>query len=197
METFFTLLAIVRGFHWSPVNSPHKGQWRGALMFSLICAWINVWVNNGEAGDVRRHRAHYDVIVMYFCIRTRLSGHLPWFNEFCSFTKTRHLWNSRAELFENTFLYARLKNGTYYAVAMSVRPSVRLSVCPSVRPSVRPRFPDFSSTCFEISIWNLVYAFSRWHMSSLSCITIGSIWPSLQPKVGQTYFLQSWPHKSR
>ena len=73
-------------------------------------------------------------------------------------------------------------------------PSVRLSV----RPSVRPRFPDFSSTCFEISIWNLVYAFSRWHdISSLSCITIGSIWPSLQPKVGQTYFLQSWPHKSR
>ena len=65
-------------------------------------------------------------------------------------------------------------------------------------PSVRPRFPDFSSTCFEISIWNLVYAFSRWHdMSSLSCITIGSIWPSLQPKVGQTYFLQSWPHESR
>ena len=46
------------------VNSPHKGQWRGALMFSLICAWINVWVNNGEAGDLRRHRAHYDVIVM-------------------------------------------------------------------------------------------------------------------------------------
>ena len=77
-------------------------------------------------------------------------------------------------------------------------PSVRLSVRLSVRPSVRPRFPDFSSTCFEISIWNLVYAFSRWHdMSSLSCITIGSLWPSLQPKVGQTYFLQSWPHKSR
>ena len=42
----------------------HKGQWRGALMFSLICAWINVWVNNGEAGDLRRHCAHYDVIVM-------------------------------------------------------------------------------------------------------------------------------------
>ena len=77
-------------------------------------------------------------------------------------------------------------------------PSVRLSVRLSVRPSVRPRFPDFSSTCFEISIWNLVYTFSRWHdMSSLSCITIGSLWPSLQPKVGQTYFLQSWPHKWR
>ena len=29
---------FVRGIHWSPVNSPHKGPWRGALMFSLICA---------------------------------------------------------------------------------------------------------------------------------------------------------------
>ena len=37
---------FVRGIHRSPVNSPHKGQWRGALMFSLICARINVWVNN-------------------------------------------------------------------------------------------------------------------------------------------------------
>ena len=50
--------------HRSPVNSSHKGQWRGALMFSLICAWINGWVNNREAGDLRRHRAHYDVIVL-------------------------------------------------------------------------------------------------------------------------------------
>ena len=31
---------FVRGIHRSPVNSPHKGQWRGALMLSLICAWI-------------------------------------------------------------------------------------------------------------------------------------------------------------
>ena len=55
---------FLRGIHWSPVNSPHKGQWRGALMLSLICAWINRWVNNREAGDLRRHRAHCDVIVM-------------------------------------------------------------------------------------------------------------------------------------
>ena len=33
-------------------------------MFSLMCTRINGWVNNGEAGDLRRHRAHYDVIVM-------------------------------------------------------------------------------------------------------------------------------------
>ena len=64
METFSALLAICVGIHRSPVNSPHKGQWRGAFMFSLICAWINDWMNNGEAGDLRRHRAHYDVTVM-------------------------------------------------------------------------------------------------------------------------------------
>ena len=56
--------SFVRGIHRSPVNSLHTGQWRGALMFSLICARINGWVNNREAGDLRRHRAHYDVIVM-------------------------------------------------------------------------------------------------------------------------------------
>ena len=55
---------FVWGIHRSPVNSPHKGQWRGALMFSLICVWINDWVKNGEAGDLRRSRAHYDAIVM-------------------------------------------------------------------------------------------------------------------------------------
>ena len=55
---------FVRGIHRSPVNSPHKCQWLGALMFSLICTWINAWVNNRETGALRRHRAHYDVTVM-------------------------------------------------------------------------------------------------------------------------------------
>ena len=52
---------FVRGIHLSPVNSPHKNQWRGDLTFSLICAWINDWVNNRKAGDLRRHRSHCDV----------------------------------------------------------------------------------------------------------------------------------------
>ena len=57
---------FVRGIHRSPVNSPHKGQWHGALVFSFICAWINASVNHREAGDLRRHRAIHDVIVMQF-----------------------------------------------------------------------------------------------------------------------------------
>ena len=34
------------------------------LMFTLISACINAWVNFREAGDLRRHRGHYDVIIM-------------------------------------------------------------------------------------------------------------------------------------
>ena len=72
-----------------------------------------------------------------------------------------------------------------------VRPSVRLS------PSVRPIFWTFS-TCFKISIWIFIYTFSGWHdMSSLSSIKIGSLWPTLELKLGETQFLLSWPLKSR
>ena len=62
---FTRYLTFVRGIHRSLVNSPLKGQWRGALKFSLICAWINGLVNSPETGDLRCHRAHYDVIVMH------------------------------------------------------------------------------------------------------------------------------------
>ena len=64
METFSALLALCAGNSPVLVNSPHKGQWRGALMFSFIYAWINDWVNNREAGDLRRYCGHCDVNVM-------------------------------------------------------------------------------------------------------------------------------------
>ena len=66
---------FVWGIHRSPVNSPHKGPWRGALMFSFICTWINNWIINREAGDLRRHRAHYDVIVMLYPDQPWRPGH--------------------------------------------------------------------------------------------------------------------------
>ena len=65
METFSALLALSAGNSlWSPVNSHHKGQWRGALIFSLIYAWTNGRANNRYAGDLRHHCAHYVVTVM-------------------------------------------------------------------------------------------------------------------------------------
>ena len=56
---------FVREIHRWPVSCPHKGHRRGALMFSLICSWINASVNNREAGDLRRHRAHYDITAVF------------------------------------------------------------------------------------------------------------------------------------
>ena len=58
---------FMRGIHRTSVNFPHKGQWLGALVFYLICAWTNRSVNNRDAGDSRLHRAHYDVTVMHTC----------------------------------------------------------------------------------------------------------------------------------
>ena len=65
METFSKLLANVREIHRSLVNSPHKGQWRGALMFSLICTWRNGCAINRDASDLKHHRAHYNVTIMF------------------------------------------------------------------------------------------------------------------------------------
>ena len=64
MQPFPRYWPFVRGIHRSPVNSPPKCQWRGAFVFSLICAWTNGWVRNRNAGDLTRHRDHYDVTAM-------------------------------------------------------------------------------------------------------------------------------------
>ena len=58
METLSTLLSLCAG------NTPHKGRWPGALMYSLICTRTNGWVNTRDDGDLTRHRAHYEVTVM-------------------------------------------------------------------------------------------------------------------------------------
>ena len=79
---------FVRGIVWLTVNSPCKGQWRSALLFPYICDWRS-WVNNREAGDLRRYRAHYDITVMYdiqvivnstnvYYLSSMLVSHLSW-----------------------------------------------------------------------------------------------------------------------
>ena len=75
METLSALQTLCAGN--SPVTGefPAQRQWRGALMFSLICAWINGWVNKPEAGELRRHRAPYDVTVMVVYNGRKWQGH--------------------------------------------------------------------------------------------------------------------------
>ena len=45
-------------------------------MFSLI-VWINGWINNRHAGDLRRYPAHYDVTLMNYLYS---SGLLQWYD---------------------------------------------------------------------------------------------------------------------
>ena len=84
---FLRYCPFVRGIHWSPVNSPHKGQWRGALMLTLTCARINGWVNNREAGGLRRYRTHYDVIVMILLSAVFQYGCQTWFGRHKAYQK--------------------------------------------------------------------------------------------------------------
>ena len=121
--------SFVRGVHRSPVNSPHKGEWRGALMFSLICAWINGWVNTREAGDLRRYRAHYYVIVMSQRDSDVIWVSMPWRNR--EPVKRFHLkfspWHKTPRGFFNEhgltliFLIERVRN-RLQAVARSMEP---------------------------------------------------------------------------
>ena len=73
---------VMRIHRW-PVDCPHKGRWRGALMFSLICAWTNGWENNRHAGDLSR--LHYDVTGM-FTRNTKLVNKL--FSSMIIYTRT-------------------------------------------------------------------------------------------------------------
>ena len=59
------LLALRMGNSRSLVDSPHRSQWRGALVFSLTCAWTNGCANNLDVDDLWRHRAHYDITVIF------------------------------------------------------------------------------------------------------------------------------------
>ena len=125
---------FVRGIHRSPMNSPHKGQWRGALMFSLICAWTNSWVNIRDAGDLRRHRSHCDVTVI--CCRDRI-----WVHRCRTLQMLWRMWPGMLQVDVKT--HGRFSFLIFYTPVFrrdvlwygAVRPSVRLSVRPFVRPS--------------------------------------------------------------
>ena len=96
MEPFPRYWPFVREIHRSPVNSPHKGQWRGALMFSLIGASTNGSANNRDAGDLKRHRIHYNITVMIKRVYLRHS--YWWFS---------HLWRHTLPLNRLTTTHAR------------------------------------------------------------------------------------------
>ena len=75
METFSALLAICAGNSPVPGEFPAQRPVTRNFHVSLICAWINRWVNNREAGDLIRYCAHYDVIVMFYARPVLIFGY--------------------------------------------------------------------------------------------------------------------------
>ena len=107
IETFSALLALYAAN--SPVTGDlsHNGQWRGALTVSLICAWTNAWVNHRSAGDLRRHRAHYDVTVMITPVP-------------CTFVATDVLIRKMVEIDDN-LIFVRRGHGCNISVNFAIR----------------------------------------------------------------------------
>ena len=120
---------FVRGIHRSPVNSPHKGQWRGALMFHFICAWTNGWVNNRDAGDLTFHRAHYDVTVMIHWISV---GEYRKINALWSLKESHTILKSASEAWRHHEILRILESFHYGLTGIMV--SVE-DLCPKPHPT--------------------------------------------------------------
>ena len=127
-----------------PPPPPHKGQWRGALMFSLICVWINDWVTNREAGDLRRYRAHYDVSVINFVVITVPAGGLALWDA----------WASAGTVMTNIYTGPTLQG---LKMCWGIRCHFRLYICMIARHETESwhikaetKWPPFSRRHFQI-----------------------------------------------
>ena len=159
---------FVRGVNRSPGNSPHKGLWRWALMFPLICAWKNGWVNNGEAGDLRHRRAHYDINVMN-SVRKLSRSHgnvnslqLGYISQFAH--DTVHIYSSL--LLEYILLITPVNRTlelqssppqegktyhTYYTCQMHVYPGLSNLICQSAPDNMlKQRYTTFKTAGYDL-----------------------------------------------
>ena len=134
METFSALLAICAGNSPFTGEFPSQSQWRGALTFYLICAWTSGWVNNREAGDLRRHRAYYDVTIMNLSVFIGQGSCLYLFiissvdyQQLCSSTQCdigyKRIFrykSSQIHLSQYQCIHAKAKEGFFFQVCVSV-----------------------------------------------------------------------------
>ena len=163
---------FVRGIHRSPFL--HKGQWRGALVFSLICAWINGWVNNRDAGYLRRHRAHYDVTVMTHNF-TEALVRKPW-----SIMVVYFVSRNQGCVFdiENLFLPWQLsKTGKklFWQVfagkktSKTVKKQCQMLYCQKTMSNVMSPKRARDPTCSQLSCCLVPINLAQWHISRVSC----------------------------
>ena len=149
METFPRYWPFVRGIHGSPVNSPRKGQWRGALMFSLICGWLNNWVNNSDAGDLRRHRAQYDVTVMK---NPNTKIWMKWKQH-----NTKSSWLIRKYWAESIGWYKHILHDKLFVVAQYIE---HWDISMHQKDHANRKFGTVAQTCYsDIGIYIYIYTY--------------------------------------
>ena len=150
------LLSLCAGIHRWPVSSPHKGQWRAALIFSLICTRINGWMNNGEAGDLRRHRAHYDVVIMLLLICICMLEAISIFH-----TTVTTWFNPLKVVILSVWIISALvgscnQNAKYFSQENIINIIVSYNAC----HTVKTKCPRFRSRYFKMQFsWQKMYEF--------------------------------------
>ena len=136
----FSVTGLLCGEFTGPRWIPHtKASGAELWFFSLIRAWINGWVNNYEAGDYRRHRAHYDVTVMMSCPAGDKIYTLNWMKNEAykiSFTWT----GSQIWIRVNCWQYMPLNAAHDLMMIIQYYQIAPVSPCPSVSSSVCRRF---------------------------------------------------------
>ena len=183
---------FVWGIHRSRVNSPFKGKWRGALIFSLICAWINGWVNNLKTGDFRRHRAHCDVTVMVIhmhemlcCAKTYTASSEIWYKQCSVFVSWHVLWVGRSYLYYRVLPPCWIKQ-TYGNTITPV---------PVKKPwntSVNKMYQSIKTVNWNYSYVTYSHGNSLWHTAPYvayeACVFLR--WTTLKPKQNGRGFWQ-------
>ena len=117
---------------WWPADSPLKGQWCGALMFSLISAWTNGWANNQDAGDLMRYRAHYGVTAMNVAKSVFRMGHA------LSEKESRRIFSKVGEVLNCAALKSEIELRSSHWL------NIVQSSCQITEPLVTPREIDVS-----------------------------------------------------
>ena len=154
------------GIHLWPVNSPQKGQWRIALMFSLICAWINGWMNNREAGDLRRHRAHYDVTVMVAQgerIKGTIGEDMSCLRKACFHVMTSLHWRSRWRILM-TVLSLHCNGVIMGTMASQITSLTTIYSIVHSGADQRKLLWEFNKTATEVRTWINVYVYGIGHV---------------------------------
>ena len=161
--------SFVRGIHRSPVNSPHKGQWREALMVSLICAWTNGIINNRDSGDLRRHRAHYDANGMKM-LHNLHWAHTPWWKQYyATFRQWLSIYffqsgNPYVQLILNKRMYVLMtltsNHTTWPWIQFQIISNVLIIPC-----------QNMSNRSLELDIW-----FINTSLSAVLTLTVKNVW---------------------